>query len=130
MSSSRPMQKNTRAERRTLAINKRSAVCASAAGARRGGGGDPRPDPAPFPADDRTPSPPADDRHSGQRRARNGRGRVRGERDRGSAMAIGPRTTGRGITAPLPVGRHWTVGRRRRRIGRVKRWAAAGSPAP
>ena len=29
-------------------------------------------------------------------------GRVRGERDRGSATAIGPRTTGQGITASPP----------------------------
>jgi len=62
-----------------------------------------------------TPSPPA--------------GRVRGERDQGSAMAIDPRTMRRGITAS-PVGRHWTIGQRRGRDGRVKRRAAAGSPAP
>jgi len=66
----------------------------SPAGARRGRG-DHRLDPAPFPADDGTPSPPADDQHSRQWRAQNGRG----ERDRGSATAIGPQTTGQGITA-------------------------------
>jgi len=55
-----------------------------------GRGGDRRPDPAPFPADDRTPSLPADDRHSGRWRTQNGRGRVWEERDRRSAMAIGP----------------------------------------
>ena len=86
----------------------------SPAEARRGRG-DHRPYPAPFPADDGTPSPPA--------------GRVRGERDQGSAMAIDPRTMRRGITAS-PVGRHWTIGQRRGRDGRMKRQAAAGSPAP
>ena len=49
------------------------------------------------PADDGTPSPPADDRHSGQWRTQNGRGKGTGERDRGSATAI--------------VGRCWTIGR-------------------
>ena len=45
-----------------------------------------------------------------QLRAQNGRGK----RDRGSATAIGPRTTGRGITAsPPPVGHRWTISRRR-----------------
>ena len=63
------------------------------------GGGDYRPDPAPFPANDGTPSPPADDRHSGRWRTQNGRGEGTGKRDRGSATAIGPWTTGRGITA-------------------------------
>jgi len=93
------------------------------------GRGNRRPDPAPFPANDGTPSLPADDRHSGRWRDQNCRGRVRGERDRGTVMAISPRTTGRGITAPpSPLGCHWTIGRRRRRIGRVKRRAAAGSP--
>jgi len=68
----------------------------------RMGGGDHRSDPAPFPADDGTPSPPADDQHSRQWRAQNDRGEGTGERDRGSATAIGPRTTGRGITASHP----------------------------
>jgi len=50
----------------------------SPAGARRGGG-DHRPDPAPFPADDGTLSPPAADQHSRQWRTQNGRvGRVWG----------------------------------------------------
>ena len=31
-----------------------------------------------------------------------------GELDRGSTTAVGPRTTGRGITAYPPVGRCWT----------------------
>jgi len=31
-----------------------------------------------------------------------------GERDRGSTTAIGPRTTGREIPPPPPVGRRWT----------------------
>jgi len=52
------------------------------------GGGDHRPDPAPFLADDGTPSPPADDQHSWQWRAQNGRGK--GDRNRGSATAIAP----------------------------------------
>jgi len=43
-------------------------------------------------------SPPADDQHSRQLFAQNGRG----ESDRGSATAIGPRTTSRGITASHP----------------------------
>ena len=43
----------------------------SPAGSRRRGGGDHRPDPAPFPADDGTPSPPADDQHSRQWRTQN-----------------------------------------------------------
>jgi len=44
----------------------------SPAGARRGRG-DHRPDPAPFPTDDGTPTPPADDQHSRQWHAQNGR---------------------------------------------------------
>jgi len=64
-----------------------------------GGGGDRRPDLAPFPANDGTPLPPADGRHSGRWRTQNGWGEGTGERDRGSATAIGPWTTGRGITA-------------------------------
>jgi len=44
------------------------------------------------------PSPPADDQHSRQWRAQNGRGEGTGERDRGSATANGPRMMGRGIT--------------------------------
>jgi len=45
-------------------------------------GGDHQPDPAPFPADDRTPSPPAYEQHSRQWRAENGWGRVRGSATR------------------------------------------------
>jgi len=74
----------------------------------KGGRGDHRPDPALFPADDGTPTPPADDQHSRQWRAQNGRGEGTGERDRESATAIGPRTTGQGIAASPPVGRRWT----------------------
>ena len=47
-----------------------------------------RPDPAPFPADDGTPTPPADDQHSRQWRAQNGGGlrrSVTGEAQRPSA---------------------------------------------
>jgi len=78
----------------------------SPAGARRGCH---RRDPAPFPADDGTPTPPADDQHSRQWHAQNDRWEGTGERDRGSTTAIGPLTTGRGITASLPpVGRRWT----------------------
>ena len=73
----------------------------SPAGARRGRG-DHRPDPAPFPADDGTPSPPADDQHSRQWCTQNGQGGGYGDRDRGSTTAIGPRMTGRGITAYTP----------------------------
>jgi len=73
---------------------------------REGGRGDHRTDPAPFPADDGTPTPPADDQHSRQWHAQNGWG-VPGELDRGSTTTIGPRTTGRRITAS-PVGRRWT----------------------
>jgi len=48
-----------------------------------------------------------------------------GECDRGSTTAIGPRTTGRGITAsPL------SDAAERGRDGCVKRRAVAGSPAP
>jgi len=53
-----------------------------------------------------------------------------GERDRGSATAIGPRTTGRGITAsPFPLD---TAGQSVDVAGggRVKRRAVAVSPAP
>ena len=35
-----------------------------------------------------------------------------------------------GESLPPPVGRRWIIGRRRGRDGRVKRRAAAGSPAP
>jgi len=57
---------------------------------REGGRGDHRPDPAPFPAKDRTPTPPADDQHSRQWHAQNGRGEgvrrsVTGEAQRPSA---------------------------------------------
>ena len=41
---------------------------------REGWRGDYRPDPAPFPADDGTPLPPADDEHCRQLRAQNGQG--------------------------------------------------------
>jgi len=74
-----------------------------------GGGGDRRPDLAPFPANDGTPSPPADDRHSGRWCAQNGRGEgTEGARsgNQGSAMATGPRA---GESSP-PVGCHWTIG--------------------
>ena len=88
------------------------------------GRGDHWPDLAPSPADNGTPSPPADNRRSSRWCTQNGRGG-----DWESATAIGPRTTGQGITAS-PVGRRWTIGRRRGRDGRVKRRAAARSPAP
>jgi len=54
-------------------------------------------------------------------------GRVLGERDRGSATAIGRRA---GESPPPAVGRRWTIGLRRGRDGHVKRRAAVGSPAP
>ena len=58
-------------------------------------------------------------------------GRVRGDRDRGSATAIGPPPERRARESPpQPVGRRWTISGRRGRDWRVKRWAAAGSPAP
>jgi len=57
-------------------------------------------------------------------------GKGMGERNWGSTTAIGPRTTGRGITPLPPVGRRWTISRRRGRDGCVKRRAAAGSQAP
>ena len=60
------------------------------AGARREGG-DNRPDPAPFPADDGTPSMLADDRHSGQWHTQNGRGEGYGEAQRPSAPGQWPR---------------------------------------
>jgi len=93
------------------------------------GGGDHWPDPAPFPADDGTPSPPADDQHSRQWRAHNGRWEVMGERDRGRQR---PSARGRRAgESPRPaVGHRWTIGRRHERDGRVKRRAAAGSLAP
>jgi len=94
-----------------------------ASGGAKGGRGDHRPDPAPFPADDGTPTPPADDQHSRQWHAQNGRGGT-GERDRGSTTAIGHRATGRGITAFPP-----SDAAGRGRDGRVKQRAAAGSPA-
>ena len=87
----------------------------SPAGARRGRG-DYRPDPAPFPDDQHRPAVACSKRSGG------GYG--------GSATAIGPRTTGRGITAsPLPSD---TAGQSVDVAGcaRVKRRAAAGSPAP
>jgi len=52
---------------------------------------------------------------------------------RGSAIgeAQWPSAPGRWAgESPPPVGRHWTISQRRGRIGRVKRRAAAGSPAP
>jgi len=64
-------------------------------------GSDHQPDPALFPADDGTPSPPADNQHSRQWRAQNGRGQGTGDRDWGSTTAIGPRTTDWGVTASL-----------------------------
>ena len=92
----------------------------SPAGARRGRG-DHRPNPAPFPADDGTQSPPVDDRHSGRWRTQNGRGSTTGKVQRPSA----PRLRA-GESPPPPVGRRWTIGRRRGRDGRVKWRAAAG----
>ena len=91
--------------------------------------GDHRPDPAPFPADNGIPSPPADDQHSRQWRAHNGQWEVMGERDRGRQR---PSARGRQAgESPRPaVGHRWTIGRRRGRDVRVKRRAAAGSPAP
>ena len=107
----------------------------SPAGARRGRG-DHRPDPAPFPADDRTPSRLRTINTAGSCALKTVRGRVRGESDRGSATAIGPRTTGR-ESPPPPLSRRmrWTIGRRRGRMhggedARVKRRAAAASPLP
>ena len=59
------------------------------------------------------------------------RGRVWRERDRGSATAIGPRTTGQGITASPPSRRTPLDNRSTSQgDGRVKRRAAAASPAP
>jgi len=76
-----------------------------------------------------TGSPPAGDQHSPQMRTQNGRGRVRGECDRGRATAIGPRRWA-GESPPPPVGRRKTVGQRCGRDGHVKRRAVAGSPVP
>jgi len=70
----------------------------SPAGARRG-----RPALTPFPANAGIPLPPADNRHSRWWRAqchKTAGGLVQEERDRGSLMAIGPQTVGRGITMP------------------------------
>ena len=88
------MSRNSRVSIETLDFTRvRTFTCVirvgSPAGARMGRG-DHRPDWAPFPADNGIPSPPADDQHSRQWRTKN---------DQGSATAIGPRTTGRGITA-------------------------------
>jgi len=80
----------------------------SPAGGAMGGRGDHRPDQAPFPADDGTPTPPADDQHSRQWHAQNGRGggirgSVTGEAQRPSA----PRWRA-GESPPPSVGRCWT----------------------
>ena len=88
------MSRNSRVSIETLDFTRvRTFTCVirvgSPAGARMGRG-DHRPDWAPFLADNGIPSPPADDQHSRQWRTQN---------DRGSATAIGPRTTGQGITA-------------------------------
>jgi len=93
----------------------------SPAGARRGCH---RPDPAPFPADDGTPTPPADDQHSRQWRAQNGGGlrrSVTGEAQRPSAPGRRARES-----PPPPPSDAAGCGR----DGRVKRRAAAGSSAP
>ena len=101
----------------------------SPAGARRGGG-DHRPDPAPFPADDGTLSPPAADQHSRQWRTQNGRvGRVWGIATGEAQWPSAPERRAGESPHPL-VGRRWTIGRCRGRDGHVKRRAAAGSPAP
>ena len=97
---------------------------------REGWRGDHRPDPAPFLADDGTPSRLRTINIAGSCALKTVRVSVRGERDQGSATAIGPRTTGRGITAsPLPSD---TAGQSVDVVGggRVKRRAAAASPAP
>jgi len=72
----------------------------SSAGARRGGD-DHRPDPAPFPADDGTPSPLRTINIAGGGAPKTAGERYGGARP-GSATAIGPRTMGQGITTPRP----------------------------
>jgi len=87
-----------------------------------GAGGDHRPDPAPFPADDRTPSPPAYEQHSRQWRAENGWGEGTGERDSGSATAIG-RCARESLPTPLDV-----AGRRRGVAGGMGAWNSRQRP--
>jgi len=74
--------------------------------------GDHRPDPAPFPADDGTPPRLRTISIAGSCALKTVRGEGTGGERRGSATAIGPRTTGREITASPPtVGHRWTIGR-------------------
>jgi len=107
-----------------------SFTCVIGVGSPAGGGH--RPDPEPFPVNDGTPLPPADDQHSRQWRAHNGRGGTGGSRP-GKRNGHRPPEQRAGESPPPPFGRRWTIGRRRRRDGRVtgvKRRAAAGSLAP
>ena len=88
---------------------------------RRRGREDHRPDPAPFPADDGSPSRLWMINIGRQLRAQV---KTVGRRVRGSATGevqrlSGPRTMGLGITAPPPVGHRWTISRRR---GTGKNW--------
>ena len=100
----------------------------SLAGARRGEGRSSA-DPAPFPADDGTPSAPADDQHSRQWCAQNGRGRVRGSATGKVQRPSAPRR--RVVESPPPPRRTPLDNRSTSRgDGRVKRRAVAGSPAP
>ena len=91
---------------------------------REGGRGDHRPDPAPFPADDGTPTLPADDQHSRQWHAQNGQ--------RGYGGAWPGKHNGHRPPDDRP-GNHRlspsdAAGRARDEC--VKWRAAAGSPAP
>jgi len=83
-----------------------------------------------FPAADGTPSAPADDQHSRQWCAQNGRGRVHGSATGEVQRPLAPGRLAGESPPPPSVGHCWTIGRRRGGDGCVKRRAAAASPAP
>ena len=101
-----------------------------AGGGAKGGRGDHRPEQAPFPADDGTPSPLWTINIAGSGATKTA-GEGSGERDLEAHRPSAPgRRPGNHRLALPPVGRRLTIGRRRGRDVRVKRRAAAGSPAP
>jgi len=99
-SHSRDESRNSRVSIETLDFARvRTFTCVIRVGSPVGvqrGRGDHRLDPASFPTDDGTPSPPAGDQHSRQWRAQNGRGGYGGVRP---GKCNGLQTTGWGITA-------------------------------
>ena len=93
--------------------------------------GDHRPDPAPFPADDGTPSRLRTINIASSCALKTVRVEGTGGARPGKCNGHRPADDAPGNhRLPPPVGHRWTIGRRRGGNGRVKRWAAAASLAP